>query len=328
MRGAKKLGSMVLAMAAVTVLGTATAAASTPETSLGSGCGTSVVSGSTTLSLTIDGHVRTVIVHVPTGYRGSRPVPVVLNMHGSGSTAAQQVQFTGMDAASDADGFIVAYPQALIPEPAGPTGVGFDWNVPGVPLNGGVPVPPGSADDVSFLTRLPGALGQHYCVDRSRVFATGFSGGSRMASQLACDSSATFAAVAPVSGLRRPSPCPAVRPVPVMTFHGTADPIDPYAGNGQAYWTYSVPQAATYWASQDRCTRQPTVREGVGYTLTEYAGCAGRSTVELYSVTAEGHEWPGGPPLPPSLTAILGPQSNAVDANETMWEFFAGHPLR
>lgn len=325
-----RFGSVLLVAAVVAALGAGSvtaAAASTPANAGGGGCGIPVAPGSATVSLTVDGHARTAIVHVPAGYRGSR-VPLVLNMHGSGSTAAQQEQFTGMDTASDADGFIVAYPQAVIPEPAGPTGVGFDWNVPGVPLNGGVPVPPGSADDVSFLTQLVGDLGQRYCVDRSRVFATGFSGGSRMASQLACDSSTTFAAVAPVSGLRRPSPCPTARPVPVMSFHGTADPLDPYNGNGQAYWTYSVPQAAGYWAAQDRCFGRPITRQEDGYTLTEYFGCAGRSTVELYSVTGEGHEWPGGPPLPPALTTILGPQSNAVDANETMWSFFAAHPMR
>ena len=99
-------------------------------------------------------------------------------------------------------------------------------------------------DDVTFLTDLVGVLEHRYCIDSTQVYATGFSGGARMASQLACDASNVFAAVAPVSGLRRPTPCPASRPVPVIAFHGTADPVDPYNGNGQAYWTYSVPQAA------------------------------------------------------------------------------------
>jgi poly(3-hydroxybutyrate) depolymerase len=40
----------------------------------------------------------------------------VLNMHGSGSTAAAQDQFTGMDATADASGFIVAYPHQRWPK--------------------------------------------------------------------------------------------------------------------------------------------------------------------------------------------------------------------
>ena len=44
-------------------------------------------SGKTTLTLSIGGHSRIVIVHVPSNYKGSTKVPLVLNMHGSGSTA-------------------------------------------------------------------------------------------------------------------------------------------------------------------------------------------------------------------------------------------------
>ena len=229
------------------------------------------------------------ILHVPSGYTGNAKVPLVLNMHGSGSTAAEQEVFAGMDATSDADGFIVAYPQALIPD-----GSGFDWNVPGQPLVGGRPVPANAPNDVQFLTGLVGTLSHRYCIDRNRVFATGFSGGARTASQLACDSSATFAAVAPVSGLRRPVPCPTTRAVPVISFHGTADPVDPYNGNGQAYWTYSVPQAAADWATQDGCpaAAAATSQPDPGVTLTAYAGCRGGAQVQLYTSVAKGTNGP------------------------------------
>ncbi len=286
----------------------------------GSGCGTSSPAGSTTLALTVDGHRRTVIVHVPTGYTGSHAVALVLNMHGSGSTAAQQEVLTGMDVTADTKGFIVAYPQALIPQ-----GEGFDWNVPGVPLLGGRTVPSNAANDIAFLTQLVSVLEQHYCLNPLRVYATGFSGGARAASQLACDAAGTFAAVAPVSGLRRPTPCPATRPVPIVAFHGTADPVDPYLGHGQPYWTYSVPMAATYWSQQQNCPSR-TTQLGSRFTLTRYTGCSAGSEIELYSILGEGHEWPGGPHLPRALTRALGPQSNAVNANAVMWAFFTAHP--
>ncbi len=288
----------------------------------GTGCGTAAT-GTTTLVLPVAGSARTVIVHVPRGYTGNTEVPLVLNLHGSGSTAAGQEGFTGMDATADADGFIVAYPQALIPD-----GSGFDWDVPGEPLVGGRPVPANAPNDVEFLTQLVGTLSHRYCIDRNRVFATGFSGGARTASQLACDDSSTFAAVAPVSGLRRPTPCPATRGVPVIAFHGTADPVDPYDGNGQGYWTYSVPEAAADWATQDGCsTTAATSQPDPGVTLTAYAGCRDGAGVELYTISGEGHEWPGGPHLRRAITKILGPQSTAIDANSVMWAFFEAHPL-
>jgi polyhydroxybutyrate depolymerase len=276
-----------------------------------------------TLTPTFDGKVRTAIVHVPTGYAPPAPVPLVVNMHGSQSTALQQEVLTGMDTTADTDTFIVVYPQGDIP-----AGAGYEWNVPGQPLVGGVAVPAGSPNDVSFIEQLVSSLEQRYCIDTRRVFATGFSGGARMASQLGCDASTVFAAIAPVSGLRLPKPCSSTRPVPVVAFHGTADPVDPYLGHGQKYWTYSVPTAAKRWARHDRCpTAGQTTRVAATVVLTAYAPCSAGSEVELYSIVGEGHEWPGGPHLPKSITDALGPQSTAISANNTMWSFFEAHPL-
>jgi polyhydroxybutyrate depolymerase len=298
-------------------------AGSLASSSAASGCGHSAAAGSTLYHLQAAGRSRVVIVHVPAHYQGSTPVALVLNLHGSESTARDQELFSGMDATSDADGFIVAYPQALIS-----SGAGYDWNIPGEPLLGGGYPPAGAADDVTFLTGLVHDLATRYCIDLHRVYATGVSGGARMASQLACDASGTFAAVAPVAGLRFPSPCPASRPVPVIAFHGTADPIDPYDGHGQAYWTYSVPDAARMWAVHNGCqATSPHAASGHGYQLTSYSGCGAGTAVELYSLDGEGHEWPGGPKVAASISVLLGPQSNAVDANSTMWAFFQAHPL-
>jgi polyhydroxybutyrate depolymerase len=196
-----------------------------------------------------------------------------------------------------------------------------------VPLVGGTYPPKGSANDVAFLTDLVPVLESKYCVDPRRVFVTGMSGGGRMASQLACDASGTFAAAAPVAGLRLPTPCPTTRPVPVVAFHGTADNVDPYNGHGQGYWTYSVPTAAARWAVHDKCSSHAVVSHHSGYDLTAYPGCAGDASVELYSVIGEGHEWPGGPAMPRVITRLLGPQSDVPNANNVMWAFFARHPM-
>ena len=114
----------------------------------GSGCGQRAAQGSAMYSLQSGGHTREVIVHVPAHYTGKPKVPLVLNLHGSESTAQAQELFSGMDATSDADGFIVAYPQALIP-----AGSGYDWNIPGVPLLGGQYPPANAANDVTFPHR-------------------------------------------------------------------------------------------------------------------------------------------------------------------------------
>jgi len=270
----------------------------------------------------INGFMRTVIVHVPVGYTNRTKLPLVLNLHGSGATAADQDVFSDMDVSANENDFIVAYPQGLISD-----GTGFDWNVPGQPLVGGRAVPKGSANDVKFLTSLVGVLEHTYCVNPSAVYATGFSGGARMVSQLACDESTIFAAVAPVSGLRHPTPCPAKRAVPVISFHGSDDHVDPFGGHGEAYWTYSVSTAAKEWAAQDHCSSSPTTTTSTDVVLSTYSKCAKGAQVELYEITGEGHEWPGGPTMPSSITGLLGPQSDAVSANALMWSFFSSHRL-
>jgi len=305
------LGAVPLSTISPTVVAAATS----------TGCA-SVSPGSTTLSLKVNGFTRTVIVHVPKSSTGTTPLALILNLHGSGSTAASQVKFTKMNATANEDDFIVAYPQALIPD-----GAGFDWNIPGVPLVGGRAVPPKSANDITFLTSLVGIMESKYCVNPKEVYATGFSGGARMTSQLACDDSSLFAAVAPVSGLRRAKPCPTTRAVPVISFHGSADPVDPFNGNGQKYWTYSVSKAAKYWSTQDHCTATSHSSPVNGVKLTTYSNCSDASQVELYEIVGEGHEWPGGPALPSSLTSLLGPQSSLVNANTLIWAFFQAHSL-
>jgi polyhydroxybutyrate depolymerase len=316
------------AVAVVALMGTSVKAASAlgplDRVAAASGsCAGGIGGRSTTLRVAVARRPRTIIVHTPTDYTGRAPVALVLNLHGSGSTAAMQEAFTGMDATADTDGFVVAYPQGAI---AGSTG--FDWNVPGQPLVGGLPVPKGSPDDVAFVAQTITYLSQRYCVDPSRVFVTGFSGGARLASQLSCTLSARIAAIAPVSGLRGPTPCPTTRPVPVISFHGTADPVDPYNGNGQRYWTYSVSEAAQRWAAQDGCSTTPsTTTPTAGVQVTTYARCAAGANVELYTISGAGHTWPGSPTLSRRAVRLLGPQSSRVEANALIWSFFAQHAL-
>jgi polyhydroxybutyrate depolymerase len=327
----KRLGGRVGSTRAVALLGllllgcgsAATAPPTSPSSLPSAACNGQAKPGDSTLAIESGGMQRTVLLHLPAGYSDTQKTALVLNLHGSESTASAQEAFTGMNATSDADGFVVAYPQAAIAD-----GSGFDWNVPGQPLLGGGSVPANAPNDVDFLQQTITTLEAGLCIDPNRIFVTGFSGGARMTSQLGCDLSTVVAAIAPVSGLRFPSPCPATRPVPVMAFHGTADPVDPYEGNGQAYWTYSVPTAAQRWAAFEGCASAPAATQpGSSLRLTSYTGCKSGSSVSLYTIVGEGHEWPGGPHLGKGYTSILGAQSNAINANNAMWQFFSSHPL-
>ncbi|HEY6463917.1 MAG TPA: hypothetical protein VIY73_27290 [Polyangiaceae bacterium] len=149
-----------------------------------------------------------------------------------------------------------------------------------------------------------------------------------MASSLACDLSAPVAAIAPVGGVRLPTPCKSGRPVSVIAFHGTGDPVNAYDGGAKPEWSYGVESAAAKWASHDGCAPAArTSHPAQGVQLAQYGGCTGGAAVELYTIEGMGHEWPGGPPQSAARVAHLGTQSSAVDANEVMWAFFEAHRL-
>jgi polyhydroxybutyrate depolymerase len=277
----------------------ATSTSSTPD------CGQPLPAGTTSVTLHLDGHDRRARVHVPRRYRPDRSFPLVLNLHGSGSTGDRQAVNSGMDVTADAHDFLVAYPEG-----ERRLGSGYIWNIPGTP-NWQAHGP----DEATVLGRLVGLLHQRYCVDLDRVYAVGFSGGARLVSQLACGPDPTIVAVAMVGGLRAPSPCGA-GPVAVLAVHGTADAQNPYDGHGQPYWTYGVPEAARRWAVHDGCSLAPTVnRISPGVTVTGYRGCRADSAVQLYTLTGRGHVWPS-------------VRNGGFDCDEVVWQFFAAHPRR
>jgi polyhydroxybutyrate depolymerase len=264
-----------------------------------------------TLTITTEGgRPRTVIVHSPPNLRD--PTALIFNLHGSGGTAAGQEAYSNMDQRADELGFIAAYAQGDIA-----SGVGFVWNVPGQPLGDGSPVPAGAADDIAFFAQAIASLEQRYPVDPKRVYFSGFSGGGRMTSQVGCDLSSVVAAIAPVAGLRFPVPCNGARQVPVVAFHGTADSVNPYNGNGAPYWTESVPSAEQHWGVHDGCdSTLTTSAAATGVQLAAYKGCGGGADVELYITEGADHIWPG-----------AAGSSDPIDATALMWSFFAAHPL-
>jgi polyhydroxybutyrate depolymerase len=312
------------AVGAVVAIGAATPAAAADR------CVRPDVAGATTVDVHFDGTSYPVLVHVPES-AGSARVPLVLNLHGSSTNGSIQMQISGMRSVADDEGFVVAAPNGAIPVPPPPGGQHPDgswaWNVPGVPLTVDDFPPPTARDDIRFLSRVIDVVSQRFCTARSRTYATGFSGGARMVSALACRIAEKLTAIAPVAGLRagRAAPedpavpeiqdCRPRRPVPVLTFHGRQDPVNAYLGNDHLRWGYSVPVAVQTWARLDGCRRGPRATH-ISQTTTRftYTDCRDDATVGLYRIADGSHSWPGptGSPLD-------------VDATRIMWEFFERH---
>jgi len=261
-----------------------------------------------TWTIVSKGTNRTANVHVPASYDPTKPTPVVLNFHGYTSDAAQEALLSGMSAKSDAEGFIVVYPQ----------GLNSSWNAGACcGLSASQEV-----DDVQFVRDLIDSLEVQVCVDPKRVFATGMSNGAFLSHRLGCEMSDRIAAIAPVAGVLGVPECSPSRPVPVMHFHGTADPLVPYDGSATLGFP-PVPDTFAGWGSRDRCTGQPveTYRNGDVHCST-YAQCGAGATVTLCTIDNGGHTWPGGMPVP-----SLGYTTTDISATDAMWTFFEQHPL-
>ncbi|MEV6611178.1 PHB depolymerase family esterase [Kutzneria sp. NPDC051319] len=280
-----------------------------------------VPAGLSTQHVMSDGMRRTVVVYYPHGHKPGKPMPMVIDLHGSGSTPLQQLAGSEIAATADKHGFVVVAPQAGIPFIAGKSH-GFAWNVPGVPLMSGRPVPKGAPNDIQFMRDAIAAMNKALCVDTKRIYVTGFSGGARMASQVGCELSGQIAAVAPMSGLRMPGNCKLGRPESVLSFHGTSDGTNPYNGSKQIYWSYSVPVAAQRWAAADHCDKGVQKQVVNGVISTTYGNCDNGRQVVLYTVTGQRHMWPGTPD-----SMAKGYTVPKIDPNEIMWSFFESHPL-
>lgn len=294
----------------------AVAAPSTPAGSSSATCDRPHAAGSFTIPVTSGGRSRPVLVRVPAGYDGERATPLLFNLHGSGGNGAAELANSGLASTADKHSFIVASPNGGIP-----LGGGFAWNIPGVPLSGGAPVPPDAPDDVQYVSDIIDAVAGELCVDAKRVYSAGLSGGGRMTSMLGCKLADRLAAISPVVGLRagnpdptdptRPDPatCQPSRPVPVIAFSGTADATNPYHGGGENYWRYSVPAAQARWAEINDCTVGPaTTPASASVNVHTYSSCARGADVVSRVLTGGVHSW-------------------GVFNGEAMWEFLDSHPL-
>ncbi|MEN2710800.1 alpha/beta hydrolase family esterase [Sphingomonas sp. NPDC092331] len=297
-------------------LGFATAALAALWAAPAAAAGCTLGASGETVRVAVGQTGRLAMLHLPAGFSRKRPAPLVLLLHGSGGSGKGIFENSKLAAAADRHGFIVVAPDAGIPVQQG-----FVWNIPGVPTVTGKIPGPGDADDVAFLKDVIDWLAANRCADRTRVYATGLSGGGRMSSWLGCVAADRFAAIAPVVGLRAgnplagnprvpdPATCTPSRAVPVIAFAGDADRTNPIQGGGAGYWQYTMAMALARWSDLDGCRAGPAQR-ALGAALYEvrYSDCRAGAEVLGRITRGAGHVW-------------------AAD-NDAMWAFFARHRRR
>jgi polyhydroxybutyrate depolymerase len=263
------------------------------------------------------GEKREYLLYVPKNYDAAKSMPLVITLHTSMSWDSSAMAISQWNKLADENGFIVVYPE----------GSGFgpkSWEMTGSAT-------PKRMPDVIFISNLIAKLEASYNIDTTRIYANGMSNGGGMAFVLSCTLSDRIAAVGLVSAGLDPdwNWCTDHQPVPVIAFHGTADPICPYDGGPSKLAGGSFPSVRGFvanWSRRNQCRLSP-IESSVAADVTrlEYTNCADDAGVVLYTVKGEGHQWPGGKPIVAKW--LVGPYSHSIDATRTMWAFFREHQL-
>jgi polyhydroxybutyrate depolymerase len=251
---------------------------------------------------------RSYVLYVPTTYKTNRPMPLVFNFHGLGSTGESQFAYSELSTLAEKFKFILV----------SPNGLGNSWNggfCCGFAAAAGI-------DDVGFTSDMIDEISSEYCVNSDRIYSTGISNGGFMSYRLACDLADRIAAIGPVAAANVTISCEPSRPVPVIAMNGTDDILVSYAG-GLA--------SVQLWAAGNGCSDTPEVVYDEGeVTCVAYEDCAEEATAEICTIEGGGHNWPGAIDLfelDPVLYWWAGHTTQDIDASREIWKFFAERPM-
>jgi polyhydroxybutyrate depolymerase len=251
-------------------------------------------------------------------------LPVVFALHGFAGNGHGLRSIAVWEPIAEREKFLVVYPDG--------SSFPLRWNIGPV---ANIP----TVDDVGFIRDVIADLAAIAPVDRARVYVTGFSNGGQMTHRIACRLADQVAAVGIVDGFDAGmlAPCDASRPVPLMAFFGTDNPL---AGADYPPWfqrlinvtidetepplpANAIELWLAAWAERNECGPSPSRLPAAGNASgIRYEACADDAEVIMYSIEGQGHAWPGGPALP-----LLGGSVSDINASEVLWAFFKQHPL-
>ena len=169
------------------------------------GCGSTSAPTSNTYTISVGGTNRTYILRRPDNYDANRPYRLILSYHPLGGTAQSIASgnYYGLWSLS-AGSTIFAAPQ----------GINNGWSDSGrTSTTGGA--------DINFTKALVDELTSKLCIDRSRIFAEGFSMGGSMSYAIACAMGDVVRGVVAHSGGPMSGCVQHTKPVAYFMTHGT-----------------------------------------------------------------------------------------------------------
>jgi polyhydroxybutyrate depolymerase len=221
------------------------------------------------------------------------PVPFIIDFHGIGGNGPDERNSSPYPAVVDSEGVIMAFPTGLPSPPGGMMGNANAWNV-------GPCCAAGFPDDIAFAKAMVEDVKSTACIDSSRVYAVGFSMGGGMSHYIACHAADVFAAVAPAAFdllEENVDDCTPARPITVVSFRGTSDPIVNYNGGfsdvvtGMAINFLGAANTFAKWAELNGCTGSAS---DAGNGCQKYATSQCQDGVEVMLCTKQGGQHEAG----------------------------------
>lgn len=244
-------------------------------------------------TININGREREYLVHVPKNYQPGESTPLVLVYHGVNSDAATMQDVTQFSQKADQNNFIVVFMDGNDENRL------HSWN------NGQLAFSR-DTDDIAFTRGVLDQVQSDLNVDRSEVFAVGFSQGESLVHRLANDPSmsGTFAAIGVVGGWMTGQENPQANgDLSVINIKSNDDPTVPAQGRFNWWFANMRPDSAdeTYYRNLDGITTPPdrqAVYDAQGNLLRVESTSVNEDTgnrVTSVRLEDEGHVWPGGP---------------------------------
>jgi poly(hydroxyalkanoate) depolymerase family esterase len=294
-------------------------------------------------TVTIASGSRNYQLWVPSGYDRNKPAPLVMMLHGCMQNPETFAASSGMNEIAEKNNFLVVYPEQTAA--ANPLKC-WNWFDPKDQMR--------ESGEPALLAAIVRQIPTSYQTDTSRVYIAGISAGGAMATVMGATYPDLFSAIGVSAGLefkaaitvegglaamKQGGPDPAQqgllafnamgasararRRMPVIVFHGDADPyVNPTnAEQVMQQWAKTNDYLANNKinnsvTAQPALTLEGSVVGGYAYTRFIYKERTGRFVMEKWIVKGLGHAWSGSPAAGP-FADPKGPNASAE-----MWRFF------
>ncbi len=240
---------------------------------------------------------RTAMLTMPGGHDYSRPLPLVVSLHGFAGSGWMNSYFMELFGSILENEHLLLWPNGS----TNSAGVPF-WNATDACCSGGDT----ESDDVGWLTELIDEAIAYYGADPEGIILMGHSNGGFMSHRMACERGGLVRSIVSLSGGTYndfTGDCQDTGRPNILNVHGTIDSVIWYEGGYLLSWGGLVeyPSASlstSYWADRSGCDGSTTdlgtldldeLVSGEETTMAEHLDCDDGNRVALWSIEYGGH---------------------------------------